>query len=287
VTAKIQFLASYPKSGNTWCRVFLANYIGNTDEPVRLDELSGTEGIASERSFVDRWTGVESSLLTEGEIADFKMEGFRHMNRKLEARGLIKVHDAYPLHGEPDWFPADAVAGVVYIVRNPLDVAKSLADHIGVSIDEAVCRLNDDNYALSETRSRLNLQFRQSLHSWSGHVESWLDGYKGQLCRIRYEDMLTEPEATFGKIVRALGYEYDEFRLKTAIRNSDFKVLKKDEQEHGFKERSRFTQSFFREGKSGAWRKYLSGQNVRDIVNRHRVLMTRLGYLSTGGEILV
>lgn len=287
MTAKIQFLASYPKSGNTWCRVFLANYIGNADEPVRLDELSGTEGIASERSFVDRWTGVESSLLTEGEIADLKKEGLLLMNRKLEERGMIKVHDAYPLYGEPDWFPADAVAGVVYIVRNPLDVAKSLADHIGVSVDEAVCRLNDDNYALSETRNRLNLQFRQSLHSWSGHVESWLEGYKGQLCLIRYEDMLTEPLAAFGEIVRSIGLEYDEGRLITAIRNSDFKVLKKDEEEHGFKERSRHAQSFFREGRAGTWRKYLSEQNARDIVNRHRVLMTRLGYLSTDGEILV
>jgi hypothetical protein len=287
MTAKIQFLASYPKSGNTWCRVFLANYIGNTEEPVRLDELSGTTGIASERSLVERWTGVESSLLTEGEIADLKKEGLLLMNRKLKEWGMIKVHDAFPLQGEPDWFPEDAVAGVVYIVRNPLDVTKSLADHIGVSVDEAVRRLNDDNFALSETRNHLNLQFRQLLHSWSGHVESWLDGYKGQLCRIRYEDMQTEPVATFGKIVRALGYEYDEMRLKKAIRNSDFKVLKKDEEEHGFKERSRHSQSFFREGRAGAWRKHLSDRNVRDIVNRHRVLMTRLGYLSREGEILI
>ena len=36
---KIIWLASYPKSGNTWVRAFLANYISNTKKPFPINEL--------------------------------------------------------------------------------------------------------------------------------------------------------------------------------------------------------------------------------------------------------
>ena len=279
MTANIHFLTSYPKSGNTWCRVFLVNYIRKADEPVPVNEFSGDIPVASSSFYVGRWTGVESSILTESEVASLRKEGLLACNRKLEKPSVVKVHDAFPRDAEPDWFPAGAVAGVIYIVRNPLDVAKSLANHLGVSVDKAVSNLNDADYAFSAARYRMNPEFKQTLHSWSEHVLSWLDGYKGPLCLVRYEDLLADPLGEFGRIVRAAGLEYDEERLRTAIRNSDFKVLRKDEDANGFGGRPITTNCFFREGKAGTWRKYLSEQNVRDIVDCHREVMTRLGYL--------
>jgi hypothetical protein len=243
--------------------------------------------IASKSSFVDEQIGIESSLLTNAEIALLRRAGLALYNARVSGKTVLKVHDAFPRGKEPDWFPKEAVAGVIYIVRNPFDVAVSLANHLGVSIDEAVQDLNDDNFAFAVDPLKFHLQFRQILHSWSRHVQSWLDGYKGDLCLIRYEDMLADPFVTFGKIVRAIGYEYDENRLETAIRNSDFKVLKRDEEAHGFKEKSLKTKVFFREGKAGAWRKHLSEKNVRDLVNGHREVMTRLGYMDAGGGITV
>jgi hypothetical protein len=279
------FLASYPKSGNTWCRAFLSNYLAGGEKPIGVNELTGG-GMASARGFVDELLGMESSILTECEIALMRKAGLCLSNARLSEKTFMKVHDSFPHAGEPDWFPTDAVAGVVYIVRNPLDVAVSLANHLGVSMDEAVAHVNDDGYAFSDDPGQWNLQFRQRLHSWSGHVLSWLDGYKGDLCLVRYEDLYADPVGTFGKIVRDVGLEFDETKLGTAIRNSDFSVLKKDEEAHGFFERSSRTKTFFNKGRCGSWRRDLSERNVRDIVECHGHVMRRLGYLGADGRIL-
>jgi aryl sulfotransferase len=283
---KLYFLASYPKAGNTWCRSFLLNYTRKTEDPVGINDMEEMP-IASRRSFVDEQIGIESSLLTDAEISSLRRDGLQLYNARVSDKVVLKVHDAFPCGKDPDWFPKNAVAGVVYIVRNPFDVAVSLANHRSVSLDEAIQNLNDDSFAFAADPYKLHLQFHQTLHSWSRHVQSWLDGYKGDICLVRYEDMLADPFGSFGKIVRAIGYEYDENRLETAIRNSDFKVLKRDEEAHGFKEKTAKTKVFFREGKSGTWRKHLSEQNVRDIVNGHREVMTRLGYMDAGGGITV
>jgi hypothetical protein len=282
----LHLLSSYPKSGNTWCRAVLSNYMTGSDKPLGVNDLSGGR-TASDRSFVDELLGVESSVLTESETALFRKAGLCVSNSMRTGMSVIKVHDAFPLDGEPDWFPADAVAGVVYVVRNPLDVAVSLANHLGASVDEAVGHVNDEGYAFSDDTDKWTLQFRQTLHSWSRHVTSWLDGCKSDLCLVRYEDLHGDPVGSFGRIVRAVGLEYDEARLKKAIRNSDFSVLKKDEEEHGFCEKSSKTKVFFHEGKCGSWRRHLSEGNVRDIVNCHRTVMKRLGYLGEDDRILV
>ena len=40
MSTKIHWLASYPKSGNTWMRAYLANYLMDPDEPVSINDLS-------------------------------------------------------------------------------------------------------------------------------------------------------------------------------------------------------------------------------------------------------
>ncbi|HJX72016.1 MAG TPA: hypothetical protein VJ346_08695, partial [Bacteroidales bacterium] len=64
---KIVWLASYPKSGNTWFRIFLTNLLNHTNEPVDINNLYPST-IASSRSLFDEATGLESSDLTLDEI---------------------------------------------------------------------------------------------------------------------------------------------------------------------------------------------------------------------------
>lgn len=285
----LYLLASYPKSGNTWCRAFLTNYLKDEETPVSINSLQNDEKLTmvSDRGFIDNLLGIESSILTEKEANELKKEGLLKFNNSLKSQVYLKIHDAFPRKDEPDWFPSEAIGGVIYVVRNPLDIAKSLSNHLDASIDTAIGNLNSSDYELCKNRKQFFAQLPQVLHSWSEHVESWIEGYQGNICLIRYEDMLKKPMESFGKIIQFIGYEYDENRLKKAIQNSDFKVLKANEEKDGFVEKPLKAKSFFREGKSGTWRKYLSEKNIQDILKGHSKVMKRLGYLDENDNILV
>ena len=63
----------------------------------------------------------------------------------------------------------DLTAGAIYVVRNPLDLVLSLADHYGVDIDKAIEVMNDPN---NGGMADGNIVFE--IHStWSVHVKSW------------------------------------------------------------------------------------------------------------------
>lgn len=62
------WLASYPKSGNTWLRLFLANLLPPEQAPVDLNQLSEPTPIAASRGHFDDLLGAPSALLTQTEI---------------------------------------------------------------------------------------------------------------------------------------------------------------------------------------------------------------------------
>jgi len=71
-------------------------------------------------------------------------------------------------------------------------------------------------------------------------------------------------------------------RLERSIRNSSFKALKRQEEQKGFKEKSEFAQSFFREGKSEQWREALTEDQIKQIISDHREQMGRFDYIPEG-----
>lgn len=276
----ITWLASYPKSGNTWMRIFLTNYLQDGDAPADINALNGGP-IASARQWFDEWAGVEASLLDDTLIERLRPDVYRCMARETPGMLYMKVHDAWGRTDRGDaLFPGDVTAGVVYILRNPLDMAASLANHYGVSVPDAVAIMGDADYALARSLGGLNDQLRQRLGTWSGHVQSWLDDSGLPVYIVRYEDMLADPETAFAAIVRFCRLPFDEKRLRKAIEFSSFGEARRQEQAKGFRERSaRSKESFFRRGRSGGWREELSSDLAAQIVADHRAMMHRFGYL--------
>src|SRR3712207_5188528 len=94
----------------------------------------------------------------------------------------------------------------------------------------------------------------QLLRTWSEHGESWIARRPaGALHLVRYEDLLTDPERSFAAIAAFLGLRPPRERLLRAVENCRFEELRRSEAAHGFKERSRFAERFFREGRAGQW----------------------------------
>jgi aryl sulfotransferase len=284
--AKIYWIASYPKSGNTWTRTFLTNYWRNLDQPVDINELEGGP-IASARNLFDESVGLESSDLTSAEIERLRPRVYRAVAEASPENLYLKVHDAYTY--TPDGVPLlskEATAGAIYLIRNPLDVLVSFAHHSARPVEKMVKALNDPDYAFVNDPRRMHNQLVQKLLTWSGHVRSWVDEPGLNLLVLRYEDLHRDPEAAFGAMVRFAGLEFDAERLRKAIRFSSFDVLQAQEREHGFGEKMPLSESFFRKGKIGTWREQVSDELAAQVVQAHRDVMTRFGYLDENGKIV-
>ncbi len=232
----IYWLASYPKSGNTWFRSFMQNLIEDADQPVDINALS-TGQIASSRGWLDEVLGFDSADFSHDDLDQLRPAVYRWSTRDPEI-GYHKIHDAYTFtaDGEP-LVSQGGTLGALYIIRNPLDVAPSYAQHSNVSVDEAIRWMGDPDNAFCWGRKKLFNQVRQQLLSWSDHVRSWVDS-PGLNCHvIRYEDMLQSPTPTFSGAVRFLQLPSDEARIDKAIRFSDFKELRRQESANPFREK--------------------------------------------------
>jgi hypothetical protein len=270
----IVWLASYPKSGNTWLRAVLANYRREKEGPADINNLGSP--IASRRHEFDEITGVEASDLTIEEIDTLRPAVYRHLAAHARDPLPQKIHDAYT----PALIPTDVTRGAIYIIRNPLDVAVSYANHLGVSIDRAISWMGDETYTIAAGRRHLPNQLRQRLLSWSGHALSWVDQSAFPVHVVRYEDMSLLPCETFAPALDFAGLATDAARLERAIANSSFEKLQQQEEAHGFDERPSTTGVFFRQGKPGGWRDALDASQVEHIVQDHAEVMRRFGYLT-------
>ncbi len=283
----IVWLASYPKSGNTWFRMFLANYQKDTENPVSLEEIESTS-ISSNAVDFEEQIGLNPFELFPDEVDLYRPDLYYIQSKEAEKNGEIsykKMHDAYTLNrnGEP-LFPADISNGVVYFVRNPLDVCVSYANHSAKKIEKTLDFILDENSSLAGKKGG---QLRQILMSWKSHVQSWKNQSVIPIHFVRYEDMLQKPVETFGEIVRFMGVECNEERLKRAIINSDFKNLQQMEQEQGFREKMQLCENFFWKGKIGNYREYLSEGQIQRIVEYNYDTMKEFGYIDKDGRLTV
>jgi hypothetical protein len=297
----IVWLASYPKSGNTWFRMMVAGL--SVPEGGRLDInlLAEEEGIASGRDAFESLTLIDPGLLTDEEIELVRpaiyrawATGMRDMPELLptDARQptggvrFIKCHDAHTLtaRGEPLLGGRAAAAGAIVIVRDPRDVAVSLAHHMHVDIDRAIDFMADPQAAFSATRRAQAVQLRQRLPTWSGHVASWLDQTELPVHLVRYEDLQADTLAVFTAALEFAGHPFTPERAARAVALARFSALREQEEASGFREwlPGRAGGTFFRRGKAGGWRDGLTGLQVARIESAHAAMMTRLGYPLSG-----
>jgi hypothetical protein len=278
-TKNIFWLASYPKSGNTWFRVFLSNLFKEDEQPASINDLHHTP-IASARQPFDEATGLPSSDMTFEEVDRLRPDVYRMQAREAEDIQFRKVHDAYTyLEDGSPLFPTDVSRGAVYFIRNPLDVLISFAHHSASEPGKMVDVINDPEKAFGRNPARLFNQLRQKLSSWSGHVKSWVDQPNIRVHVMRYEDMRQEPLKVFMDAVRFLNLNVDQEEVKKALNKSDLSVLQEQEKEQGFKEKMIRADSFFRKGKVGEWREVLSQDQVDAVIHEHKDMMKRFGYL--------
>lgn len=267
-------------------RILLTNYLRNADEPADINSLDGGP-IASARQAFDDHVGIEGSDLTQDEIERYRPFVYEQMSAEAKEALFLKVHDAYTYtrFGYPLISKA-ATAGVIYLLRNPLDVAVSFAHHSATTVERMVRKMGEADFAFVDKPQRLHNQLRQRLLTWGGHVTSWVDEPGLRVLVVRYEDLHADTVAVFSNVIRFCGLEDDPARIEKAVRFSQFEEAQKQEAEHGFGEKMPGASSFFRKGQVGSWHEDLTPELVEKLIVDHAPVMRRFGYLNENRDLV-
>jgi len=277
------WIASYMKSGNTWMRLMLMHLLSPGDDWTPDQAITVGTG-PMPRSNIERDSLVDTSLLTAAEQDLLRPRLFDAEVRAATDRCFFKSHDAYRLNGEGVPIHGESAGqAALYLVRDPRDIALSLASFWGWPVGQAVAFLNHPDADLQGIPKRFSQQIFQKPLDWSGHVSSWLDQKRVPTLLIRYEDLRGAPVRWLTRAVEFLGLRVSAAAIARAVELTDFDRLKRGEETHGFSERFRADTAFFRRAEPGESRALLDREQRWLIERSHGSVMERLGYLQEDG----
>jgi hypothetical protein len=168
------WLASYPKSGNTWTRAFLSNLASIIDGAKERLDVNSIGRFTIGENFTQFYTGRLGFAPTGSEEHRKQIAAVRHAVQqeeiadKFEGLIFVKTHNALVIDRGHSIINFAVTSGAIYIVRNPLDVAISLSHHINKTIDEAI----ETMASVAETPVN-EKRVHEIWDSWSNHVSSW------------------------------------------------------------------------------------------------------------------
>lgn len=280
---RVLWIASYPKSGNTWLRAFLANYLADRPTPVDINTLPDFAYGDMRSNYYAQVAGKLASELSWPEINQLRPRVHTFLAQSRPAPVFVKTHSVLTtISGVPTITP-EATFGAIYVARNPLDTAVSFAHHYSLTAGEGVKALCFRELQIEPKEGHIP----QPISDWSTHVRSWLCAPGLYLLMLRYEDMVASPQRSFASVVDFLRLPKDRERLKRAIRHSSFRVLAEQERRVGFVERPSAADRFFRRGGVGGYRDELTAEQIEMIVAQHRETMIELRYLDAANRLLV
>lgn len=270
----IVWLASYPKSGNTWTRAFLANYIMDAKQPLSINKIHQIGiGDASDKAYemVSQGPFNPADPVQSAQLRYAVLKGI--VNNRADVN-LVKTHNENSTAFGIKLVPFEFTRCAIYIIRNPLDMVISFASHYAKTVDQTIHSIGNSNNILLGSMGAVC----QFLGGWSNHVMSWAKARKFPVLILRYEDMLNDPHSTFGHAIRHIGLPENDDRLDRAVRFSDFKVLRQQEDKAGFIENTKNQKNFFRKGQSGQWKSELTQEQIDRILKDHGRIMKKFGY---------
>ena len=277
----IFWLASYPKSGNTWIRMFLRSYFLSSNQKFSLNEKGMLDFEVSNFPTSELLKNANIDYSNFHNIAKnwVTLQDIINLNGKLN---FLKTHNGNFNLGNYPFTNTDNTIGGLYIVRDPRDVVLSYANHFGVNNDVSTDMLIDEENGEQYFDEKLKEKyFRSLMGSWSMNYLSWRH-YKGRKIHLmRYEDLVKNPKKNFIKMLEyinsIISINIDQNRISKAVEETAFHKLQKLENREGFIEVGKG--KFFRKGKVGEWKENLDPKLTKKIEDHFRKEMIELDYL--------
>ncbi len=264
----IIWIASYPKSGNTWVRSFLSSYYYSKNGIFDIKDLSKIEDYPNKQFFKDE--------VQEGEIHKHWEDSQKQICEKKEIK-FLKTHNSLIKAFGNDFTHPKYSLGVVYIIRDPRNVITSVKNHNDFkTYDEALKFMQNDNAILTDYKHLKNHAKTTIVNSWRINYQSWLRNNSFRRLTIKYEDMVENPQQTFRDLIifiNTICRLNDNFNLEkfnNSIKTTNFKSLQTLEEEGKFSENvysldDKKKRKFFYQGPSNDWRKNLDTNIIKKM----------------------
>jgi hypothetical protein len=269
------WVASYPKSGSTWLRLFLSAYFwgkGKVDINGPKGRLYGDLNERAYGKLLNQAT-LEDCRLTPEKAMTIRPAALFQLSQMTGGDAYIKTHSANTRVMGCDQIPEYLTRGAIYVIRDPRSVLVSFAKYNGETIDQSVERMNDANSFI------VNRDLLHYLSDWSSHVLSW-ENTPFETHIVRYEDMVQKSQETFEGIVRFLtgDKEPNPSLLAASLMATRLEAFQAQEEVSGFRE-NKSNHRFFGSGLLEGWKDVLSEAQAAKIVKKHHTVMSRYNYL--------
>ncbi len=295
MTGRTVWLASYPKSGNTWVRaivtalstnphLFQVNQLSSGAQPFSVASALPQLGLDSRWLSFDENDELRAGLIRSSGGASLTGSGADAVEPENPPPLLRKTHELWRPGTEGcEPFPADATRAAILVVRDPRDVACSYAPFFGVDLEEAIeLMARSPEPGLGRPSQGMTAQ---PWGSWSEHARAWLaSDVPFPVHVVRYEDLRDDAVAALEPLFGSIGLRCTRDQLTAAVAQAEFDRLRESEARGGFREVSPQTRVFFREGRAGGWRDVLTDAQVAAIEADHADVMVRFGYALVTGE---
>lgn len=274
-------LASFPKSGNTWLRILLSNLLYADEAPISINDIRVGGFQCDKRELFDQLAPWDASDLTLAQIDCLLPDFYRQaLDQHSGGPVYLKTHDLLRKNADGEWvFPAERVTAAIQIVRHPLDVLPSYAQHFGLDHASALQRLLAPEPSTGpQQQDKRRLPERHG--SWLEHTLSWQAAdLPFPVHFARYEDLRARPVEEFGRLLQAIGLTFSEAELNTALHHSSFSALQQQENRQGFRERyQQSTGAFFRKGQVGSGRQEVAPALQQQLQTALQDWLPRWGY---------
>ena len=276
----IFWLASYPKSGNTWIRTFISTYYFTNKDTFDFSYLKNIKQFPHERFFEKNIKDISSAI-----------ESWNEAQKQINIKNQIiflKTHSALAkINNFPFTSKENSIAGI-YIVRDPRNIITSLSNHYQLNFGQALEFMTNTKKYLINKNNINNFANFTFLSSWSEHYKSWKNNKQFEIFFLKYEDLEKNPLETFKKIILFIKKILNKKekinidKVKKIIDSISFDKLKKDESEIGFPEavenENKKKINFFYLGKENKWNKILSNDQINLLNEKFRDDLKILDY---------
>ena len=284
----ILWLASYPKSGNTYLRSLLAAYFFTKDGNFDFDKLKFIKYFPH----INLFKNLGIDITDENEVLKNYITAQDIINKKYKKSILfVKTHSTLQSINGNQFTNLDNTIGAIYVVRDPRNVVTSYSNHYETSIEQAANDMLTNTYLKGmKDYNTFENHVLTHLGTWSDNYNSWkhLNKFNKYLL-IKYEDLVSKPHIIFQDVLKFISkisntnYHIDKKKFENSINTTAFEKLKRMEEKNGFieaiKRKNNKNITFFKQGSNRDWRKLLIDDVKNKIEKSLKREMKELGYL--------
>ncbi len=282
---KILWIASYPKSGNTLVRAIISSLIYSKDGIFDFSILENLKqfDIDFYFEFIKEINQEDYKNLNRLEVVSKYWALAQKRSFKKENRYIFKTHAANLMFKNLKYTDENRSLGLIYIIRDPRDVAVSYSKFRRESIDSTIDLIKNKNAVIYNSHNEIIVP----LSSWDVHIKSW-SLLKVPSYIVRYEDIINNREKFIIELINflqnklKLNIKVNEKKISNILKTTSFNQLQKNESQKGYYAFNHIKDKewkFFRKGVAGQWKNDLSSEQISEINNSFNNTMNKFGYI--------